>query len=71
MSVHNALNNGSMCYEQKRRCQLRLCLCREIPKNVENVEKKCEKSVNVKWMKQIFRNDLDDNSSFTIVLKPT
>ena len=50
---------------------IRLCLCREIPKNVENVEKKCEKSVDVKWMKQIFRNDLDDNSSFTIALKPT
>ena len=33
---------------------IRLCLCREIPKNVENVEKKCEKSVDVKWMKQIF-----------------
>ena len=50
---------------------IRLCLCREIPKNVENVEKKCEKSVNVKWMKQIFRKDLGDNSSFTIALKPT
>ena len=50
---------------------IRLCLCREIPKNVENVEKKCEKSVDVKWMKQIFRNDLGDNSSFTIALKPT
>lgn len=50
---------------------IRLCLCREIPKNVENVEKKCEKSVDVKWMKQIFRKDLGDNSSFTIALKPT
>ena len=46
-------------------------LCREIPKSVENVEKKCEKSVDVKCLKQIFRNDLDDNSSFTIALKPT
>ena len=50
---------------------IRLCLCRGIPKNVENVEKKCEKSVDVKWMKQIFRKDLGDNSSFTIALKPT
>ena len=50
---------------------IRLCLCREIPKSVENVEKKCEKSVDVKWMKQIFRKDLGDNSSFTIALKPT
>ena len=50
---------------------IRLCLCREIPKSVENVEKKCEKPVDVKWMKQIFRNDLGDNSSFTIALKPT
>ena len=50
---------------------IRLCLCREIPKNVENVEKKCEKSVDVKWMKQILRFVLDDNSSFTIALKPT
>ena len=50
---------------------IRLCSCREIPKNVENVEKKCEKSVDVKWMKQILRFVLDDNSSFTIALKPT
>ena len=50
---------------------IRLCLCREIPKSVENVEKKCEKSVDVKCLKQIFRKDLGDNSSFTIALKPT
>ena len=50
---------------------IRLCLCREIPKNVENVEKKCEKSVDVKCLKQIFRKDLGDNSSFIIVSKPT